>query len=659
LACLRNTHGALFPAAIRAGFLALALAAPSPAQEAIASFPVQPAGVSAITVLDHNGRYVGRIMPQKRYWVPIERIPVFLQRALVAVEDARFYEHGGIDLRGIARALVKDAVKGRVVEGGSTITQQLIKNRYLSAEVSLDRKVKEARMAMEFETKYSKQQILEMYFNEIYYGNGAYGLVQAAMLYFNKSPEALTPAECAMLAGVPKNPGRYNPLGKPEDVAGRRNVVLERMVELHVITPAQRQEIWAQPAGTQPPSIAPYYLARVRGQLEARFGPDIIEQGGLDVATAMDLDLQKSAEQLLGRGVKQIDPGLQGALVCLDPATGDVLAAVGGADATATGANRAFSAQRQPGSSIKPLIYASALEQGITASSLWSDAPASYDRGDGAKWTPHNYANEHFGELTLRQALAHSDNIVTVKLLERVGIPYFVDFAARMGLQQSPENGLSLALGTDEVTLNDLVQAYTPLANGGSLAQARTILRIHDRRSGAWTENPAVVTPVLSPAAAYITTRMLGDVMTYGTAKSLRKFNQEFPSAGKTGTTDSAQDAWFIGYTPQLITGVWVGYDRPRPGGRGFTGGLIAAPIWERFMRKALAGRPAADFPRPDNVVTAAIDPATGQLTAPGSATAFNEFYIAGTEPLAPGASHAEMPPVTVEEPAPAIEVVP
>jgi 1A family penicillin-binding protein len=613
------------------GLLSLGLAAQA-AQDPIASYPPMPAGVTPITVLDRQGRYVGRIMPQKRYWVPLERIPTFLQKALVAVEDARFYDHGAIDLRGIARALVKDAIKGRVVEGGSTITQQLIKNRYLSAEVSLDRKVKEARMAMDFEKQYSKQQILEMYFNEIYYGNGVTGLVQASMFYFNKPPEALTPGECAMLAGVPKNPGRYNPLGKPADVAGRRDVVLQRMVELHVITPAQRQEIWAQHAAVQGPTRAPHYLARIRAQLEARFGPDVVEQGGLEVTSAMDLNLQKQAEQVLGSGVKQINPGLQGALVCLDPATGDVLAAVGGADATATGSNRAFSSRRQPGSAIKPLIYASALEQGITAASVWSDTPVAYDRGGGAVWKPQNYGHEHFGSLSLHQALAHSDNVITVKLLERVGVPAFVGFAARMGLDLKPQNGLSLALGTDDVTLNDLVQAYTPLANGGNLAQSRTILRIYDRRRGTWTENGPAVAPVLSPGAAYITTRMMGDVMTYGTAKNLRKFAAERPSAGKTGTTDSEVDAWFVGYTPQLITGVWVGYDRPRPG-HGFTGGTIAAPIWERFMRRALAGKPAVAFPQPDSVLSVAVDPATGQAAAPGATPAVYEYFLAGTEP--------------------------
>jgi 1A family penicillin-binding protein len=647
--------GRIWRRALPLGWL-LALAAVASAQDPIASFPPQPSGVSAITVLDREGRYLGRILPQKRYWVPLDQIPIFLQKALVAVEDARFYDHGAIDLRGIARALVKDAIKGKVVEGGSTITQQLIKNRYLNGAVTLDRKVKEARMAMAFERQYSKQQILEMYFNEIYYGNGAEGLVQAAMLYFNKRPEQLTPAECAQLAGVPKNPSRYNPLGKPADVAGRRDLVLKRMVDLGIITPAQRQEIWAAPAAVQKPGQAPHYLAQVRAQLEARFGPEVIEQGGLEVATALDLNLQHEAEQALNAGVGRLAPGLQGALICLDPATGDVLAAVGGVGAvgsTPNGINRAFFAQRQPGSAIKPLLYASAVEQGITAGSIWSDAPASYDRGNGTQWQPHNDNHEHFGNLSLHQALAHSDNIISVKVLDRVGVPYFTAFAARMGVALKAQDGLSLALGSDVVTLSELVQAYTPLATGGNRAVARTIVRIYDRRKGTWTDNPPVVAPELSPGAAYITTRMMTDVMTYGTAKGLRKFNETYPSAGKTGTTDAGYDAWFVGYTPQLIAGVWVGYDQPRSGGRGFTGGAVAAPIWERFMRKALAGRPVVDFPKPDSVVGVMIDPATGNLAAPGATNALNEFYLKGTEPTAEGANPGAVPPVQAP-PAPA-----
>jgi len=488
-------------------------------------------------------------------------------------------------------------------------------------------------MAMEFEQKYSKKQILEMYFNEIYYGNGAWGIAQAARLYFDKNPEELTDAECAQLAGVQKNPARYNPLGKPVNVTGRRDVVLKRMVELNMITPRQSKALRAHPASVVKTGQAPQYLAHIRSKLVERYGAEITEQGGLEVTAALDLELQKQAEQYVREGVKRVSPDLQGALVCLDPATGDLLAAVGGVDAIQSSYNRAFSAMRQPGSSIKPLIYAAALEQGITAGSIWDDTPATYNRGNGEVWNPLNYGREVYGELSLRQALAYSNNVITVKLLEAIGVPYFVDFAGKMGLPLRADNGLSLALGTSEVTLSDLVLAYSPLATGGVRPEARTIIRIYDRARRTWSENAPVSTPVLSPAAAFVTTQMLKDVMDYGTAKGLKKFSLAHPSAGKTGTTDDYRDAWFIGYTPQLVTGVWVGYDKPRPGGKGFTGGAVAAPIWERFMRKAVASKPTVDFTKPDTVVSVAIDPTTGQLATPGCPTVRDEFYVSGTEP--------------------------
>ncbi len=613
--------------------LILTVATTAPGQEPFATYPPLPSGYSSIRVFDNQGRFVGRILPERRYWVTIDRIPQFLQKAVVAVEDARFYEHGGIDVRGIARALVKDVVKGRLAEGGSTITQQLIKNKFLSSKKSIERKVEEARLAMEFETKYTKKQILEMYFNEIYYGNGAWGIAQAARLYFDKNPEELTEAECALLAGVQKNPGRYNPLGKPAHVTARRDVVLKRMVDLNMISSRQRQALRTARVTFTPPGQAPQYLAHIRTKLMERYGAEIVEQGGLDVTAALDLNLQKQAEQALKDGVRRISPKLQGALVCLDPLNGDILAAVGGVDVTKDSYNRAFFAKRQPGSSIKPLIYAAALEKGITAASVWDDTPVAYNRGNNETWKPLNYGRERFGELSLRGALAHSNNVITVKLLETIGVPYFVDVAGKMGLPQRAQNGLSLALGTDEVTLTDLVQAYTPFATGGMRAEARTIIRVYDRNRRSWTETPPAVAPVLSPAAAFVTTQMLKDVMTYGTAKSLRKFSQERPAAGKTGTTDDYRDAWFVGYTPQVITGVWVGYDKPKPGGRGFTGGAVAAPIWERFMRSAVASRPVADFPQPETVISVAIDPRTGLLATMDCPERRDEFFIAGTQP--------------------------
>jgi membrane carboxypeptidase/penicillin-binding protein len=417
-----------------------------------------------------------------------------------------------------------------------------------------------------------------------------------------------------------------------------------------MITPRRKQGLRSQRVTFMRPGQTHQYLAHIRAKLIERYGAEVIEQGGLEVTAALDLKLQKEAEQALAAGVKRISPLMQGALVCLDPATGDVLAAVGGVDAGKSSYNRAFAAKRQPGSAIKPLIYAAALEKGITAASIWNDTPVAYNRGNNETWKPLNYGRKEYGDLSLRQALAYSDNVIAVKVLEAIGVPYFTDFAGKMGLPLRARNGLSLALGTDEVTLNDLVQAYTPLATGGMRSEARAIIRVYDRRRHAWTEYPPAVTPVLAPAVAFVATQMMKDVMTYGTAKTLRKFSEEHPSAGKTGTTDDYRDAWFIGYTPQVITGIWVGYDKPRSGGRGFTGGAAAAPIWERFMRRAVASKPVADFPMPDGVVVVAIDPATGFPATAESPDKRDEFYIAGTEPgefrPTPGGAVAKPAPV-------------
>lgn len=627
-----------------AGILLISLLASTAGAESYVAYPVLPTGYSSIRVFDSQNRFVGRILPEKRYWVPIERIPVFMQRALVAVEDSRFYEHGGIDMRGIARALVKDVVKGRMAEGGSTITQQLIKNKYLSGEKSIDRKIKEAKMAMEFEEKYSKKQILEMYFNEIYYGHGAWGIAQAARIYFDKNPEELTDGECSMLAGIPKNPGRYNPLGKPALVAGRKGVVLKRMLDTGMISAKQYKNLLGRAVKVVPPNQAPYYLAHIRNKLIERYGAGIVEQGGVEVFAAMDLKLQKLAEQAVTQGVRKVSPELQGALIAMNPVTGDILAAVGGVDYARSPYNRAFSAKRQPGSTIKPLIYAAALENGYTASSIINDTPVAYNRGNGGVWKPLNYGNERKGNLSLRQALAYSNNVITVKLLEAVGVENFVDFAAKTGLALRKPNDLSLALGSEEVTLNELVAAYAPLANGGSKVEPRTIVRIYENSRRSWHEVPAAVTPAIAPATVFVTTNMLRDVMTYGTAKSLKKFSQGRPAAGKTGTTNDYRDAWFVGYTPQIVTGVWVGYDKPRPGGKSFTGGAIAVPIWERFMRPALAGKPVMNFPQPETVVSVSIDPKTGYLATPDCPQKRNEFYAIGAEPTGYCPKHGAAP---------------
>lgn len=617
-----------------------------------ASHPLLPSGYSSIKVFDRQSRFVGRLLPETRYWVTIDRIPLFLQQAVVAVEDARFYEHGGIDLRGIARAAVKDVVKRRLAEGGSTITQQLIKNRYLTAEKTIDRKLKEGVMALEYEKQYTKRQILEMYLNEIYYGNGAWGIAQAARLYFDKSPEQLSEAECALLAGVPKNPGRYNPLGKPAEVAQRRAVVLKRMSEVGVLSDRQLQQVRSQTVAPVPRNQAPYYLSHLRAKLIERYGSGIIEQGGLELTAALDLPLQLQAEQVISEGVPRIAPQLQGALVALDPVSGDLLALVGGTNFATSPYNRAVQARRQPGSAIKPLLYAFALESGATAGDVWNDAPVTYPKGPNETWKPLNYDGKSHGTMSLRQALASSNNVIAVKLLDALGVTAFSDFSAGLGLPLRTQHDLSLALGTEEVTLHELTLAYAPLANGGNRPQPRSIIRSYNSYYKSWDLRPPASAPVMSPANAYITTQMLKDVLVSGTARSLKPFSQRYPAAGKTGTTNDYRDAWFVGYTPQLVAGVWLGYDQPKPGGKGFTGGAVAAPLWERFMRAALANRPAADFVKPDTVLAVSIDPASGLLAGPACSRQREEYFASGTEP-------AEYCPLHGSEPAAADRPLP
>lgn len=615
-------------------FFIFCFAAEIQGKETIARYPYAPADYSSIKIYDSQSRFVGRLIPEKRYWAQLDQIPEFLQMSLIAIEDVRFYEHVGIDLRGISRALLQDVLKGKMAEGGSTITQQLIKNRYLSSEKTIGRKVKEGLLAVELERKYTKKQILEMYFNEVYFGCGAWGIVQAARLYFDKNPQELTEAECALLAGIPKAPSHYNPRDNFAASVSRKNFILKRMAQLQMISTSRLKRIQKQRIALVRPAEALYYTSHIRKKLLERYGLDIIEKGGLDVISAVNLKLQKHAELVLREHIKSISPKLQGALLCMDPNTGDILAVAGGTDFKKSAYNRAFFAKRQPGSAIKPLIYAAALEKGFAAGDIWNDKPVSYIRNEKQSWKPKNYKNQQYRNLSLRQALAYSNNIIAVKLLEAVGVEDFLGFAERMGLKLRSPNDLSLALGTNEATLIELMQAYSPLANGGLKIEPRSIIRIYERNQNQWTEIPPVAIEALSPDVAFITTSMLKDTLTYGTAKSLRDFVGDRPAAGKTGTTDDGRDAWFIGYTPQLITGVWAGHDKPLPMGANFTGGRICAPIWKRFMTKALAALPTLDFSQPESVVGVSIDPTNGKLAAEDCPEKQIEYYIYGTQPV-------------------------
>lgn len=598
---------------------------------------------SAVKIYDAKGRLITRLLPEGREFVRISQIPVKLRNALVAVEDHRFYSHHGVDILGVGRALVKNIMKGRVVEGGSTITQQLVKNMLLSNERTVSRKLKEGVLALEFEQKYTKDQILEMYFNYVYFGNGSWGVQQAARLYFDKNVSDLTLAECAVLAGIPKSPNKFNPLADKVACKTRRNLVLEKMVENGYIN-AHEQAGAAKTAlsGALLPKKS-HFSEYMKHKLVTMHGDVIISTGGYKVYSTLDLDLQRVAEQAFSNGFKRLESRypklagqrLQGSFLAIDPHNGHIKAVIGGRDFASSPYNRAFYAKRQPGSSFKPFIYAAAVERGFTVSSMWNDSPVSYDRGNGKTWEPANFENKYFGKQSLRDALADSNNVITVKLLEAIDIQPVKHLASRLGISSPLAVNLSLALGTSEVSLQELVYAYGAFANAGQIAVPQSIIRIDDPNGKVLFEGTTSLSQAISPETAYLVTDMLRGVVDFGTGRSIRKWGFKKICAGKTGTTDECNDAWFIGFVPDLVAGFWVGFDNPRSMGSSLTGGAACAPMWAEFMQKTQKYVPATPFIMPETLITAEIDQSSGLLATSGCPEKKTEIFVPGTEPVA------------------------
>ncbi len=608
---------------------------------------------SSVKIYDAKERLITRLLPGHKEMVKIDHIPNDLQNALVAVEDHRFYSHHGVDVFGVGRALVKNIIKGRVVEGGSTITQQLVKNMLLSNEKTMSRKLKEGMLALEFEQKYSKKQILEMYFNYVYFGNGAWGVQQAARLYFDKNVSDLSLAECAVLAGIPKSPNNFNPFADKVRSNQRRNLVLARMVEHGFLDKKRASGAMGFPRSVTNQPSKSYFSEYIRQKLVDRFGEGVIRIGGYKIYTTLDLDLQRSAEQVLANGLKRVEgknikvasgESLQGAFLAIDPRNGHIKAVVGGRDFSTSPYNRAFYAKRQPGSSFKPFIYAAALEKGFPVSSIWSDESLSYDIGKGKVWKPSNYDNKYFAHQSLRDALAYSNNLITIRLLEAVGITSVQDVAGRLGVKSQLEHNLSLALGTSELSLQELVYAYAAFANYGQMPSPLSILRIADRGGNVVFEGAPGIAPGISREAAYLITDMLMGAVNYGTAKNVRMYGFKDVCAGKTGTTDDCTDAWFIGYTPEIVAGLWVGYDHPRSMGKTLTGGAVCAPIWAEFMCKAKRYISLTPFIMPEILIMQKIDPATGLLAADACPQKKMELFIPGTEPTTYCTEHGLTP---------------
>jgi penicillin-binding protein 1A len=600
---------------------------------------------SVTTVLSAEGNILGEFFVEKRVPVDLEEIPPYLRQAVVATEDRRFYEHAGLDWRGIGRAILKDILAGRFKEGGSTITQQLAKVLFLNPEKTIQRKLKEAILALQIEKRYRKDEILSLYLNQIYLGGGAYGVEAAANRYFDKHVWELDLAECALIAGLPRGPNLYSPLVNPDKALARRATVLKNLRETGYITDEQYHEALDEPlqvkAGSDLGALAPYFIAYIRPQLEQILGENLLYRGGLTIQTTIKEGWQRVAQTELEKGLLALesrhrsqasgDEQPQGAVIILDVRTGMILAMVGGRDYENSQFNRATMAYRQPGSAFKPIIYAYALETGYTqADRIW-DAPVVYHQAGGTVWEPQNYSGGFEGEITLRKALEISQNIVTIKLLERLGPSPVVDFAHHLGIGSILRSNLSLALGTSEMTLLELGSAYQVFANGGIWAEPSGIVEVLDHNGRSlWKAAPASRL-VLSQETAYIMTNMLEGVIKKGTGRAASSL--PYPLAGKTGTTEDNRDALFVGYSPTVVTAVWVGKDSGDSLGEKETGARAALPIWREIMRKVLQETAANDFEIPDNITIVRMDERSGMLADGKCAEVAEAAFIKGTEP--------------------------
>jgi len=597
-------------------------------------------------IYDEGDELITEFHVERRIFVPLGQMPRALKQAVIATEDARFYSHFGVDPMGIARAIYQNFRRGRIVEGGSTITQQLAKVLFLTPDRSLERKLKEAVLAIELERRYSKERILEIYLNQIYFGHGAFGVEAASRTFFGKSVSELSPADAALLAGLPKAPATYSPFDHPEAAKRRRATVLTRMVDTGAMRAEQAKRIGQGEITLVPPerrrTTGQYFLDFVLQYLEAQYGPDLVFKGGLHVYTTLSPTMQLKAEMALREGLRALETRRaakagqdapaperpEGALLSIEPQTGYIRAMVGGYDFYKSEFNRAVQAHRQPGSAFKPFVYIAALEAGLTPASIVDDSPVQYAFGaNGKPWKPDNYDRKFRGPITYQQALEESINVATIKVQERIGIRRTVDVARRLGVESTLQENLSIALGTSDLTLLELTSAYGTLANQGSWVKPTAIRYVLDAQRKLLEENVPQGRQALQPDLAYVVTHMMKGTIERGTGQAAKALGR--PAAAKTGTTNDYSNAWFIGFTPHLVTGVWVGYDKPKSLGKEETGGRVAVPIWTAFMKEALQGTTVEDFPLPEGVVMVPVDLSPAGYCVKPVMMAF----IAGTEP--------------------------
>jgi penicillin-binding protein 1B len=589
---------------------------------------------------------------QVREWVPLAQIPAALIDAVIEVEDHRFYSHVGLDPVAIGRAIWRNATRVGVVQGGSTITQQLAKNLFYSPQRTLARKVKEALAAVVLEVKYSKREILESYLNEIYLGQAGfvsiYGVSEAAHRYFGKSLSDLTLGERAMIAGLIKGPNTYAPTKHLPMATQRRDVVLRVLRDRGRLTEEEWKAAVNEPVRVVPPddvlAEAPYFVDTVLRQMEEAVGTPLAE--GLRIDSTLDPLIQQAATEALDRGLAKLgrtypalagsDEPLQGAVVVLEPSTGSILALVGGRDYRQSQFNRAVQARRQAGSLFKPFVYLTAFEASrdgktpyLTPASLLADEPVTFESETGA-WSPKNYDRQFHGQVTLRDALEQSLNVPAVRVAKTVGPHAVTALVHQLGVTSALGEDLSIALGSPAVSLLEIATAYGTIANGGIWVRPTAVRAASDREGAVlWNATPDRRQAV-SPQAAYLVTSLLEGVMQRGTASRAKLLGLHGALAGKTGTTDGYRDAWFVGYTPELVIGVWVGFDDEQP--VRLTGAQAALPIWMDIAKRIVPER-SPSFQQPSGVVVRMIDPKTGQLATSQCPEHVSEVFIEGTEP--------------------------
>jgi penicillin-binding protein 1A len=604
---------------------------------------------SAVTrIYSADGVLLAQLFQENRDPVALSEIPADLIAALLTTEDRNFYRHSGVDPKGVIRAIGKNIRVGTFAEGASTITQQIAKTLFLTPKKTLVRKLREAILAFQLERRYTKDEILALYLNQIYLGSGAYGVAAAARRYFDKPVADLDLAECALVAGLPKAPSRYSPLANPELALARRNLVLRQMRDTGAISAERYHLALSTPLQTTISShpgttAAPYFIEAVKAELEAAVGPARLYREGLRVTTTLSSRLQAAAEHALRKGLEPLNAAkspaaaggvfpVEGAMVCLDTRTGGILALVGGSDFATRPYNRASVARRQPGSAFKPVLFACAIEQGFTQASLLLDAPVVFRGVDqGRDWKPENFGRTFDGEMSLRKALAQSKNIPAVRLMEKLGPHAVVRFARRLGIESPLQPNLTLALGTAELTLEELTAAYAVFARQGNHVRPFGLAEVQDRAGRViWRTRPQK-SAAMSREDAGITTDLLAAVVREGTGRGAGVL--EHPLAGKTGTTNEYRDALFVGFSPEIVAGVWIGRDDQRPIGPEATGARTALPIWIDFMRAALAGRPTAGFDAPPDLTRVLIDPDSGRLADPAASGAVGALFRKGSTP--------------------------